>query len=175
MQRLLFGAILVVSACLITTSSSDVVAADGPPDSAAAKLTREKKLKAKISIDSTDGGGMMLREIIDEIVPSVRDAKIDGQKVGAPRIKPDPKAGITLTTRIKFKSMNEPLEVVLDKMFEASGRPWGYYVNVSSKKDDQEDGAIIIVADPTCRGYPPGDSRNKKPDVKKEDPKKTTK
>ena len=172
MRRLLFGAILLVSTWFVTTSSIDLSAADGPPDSIAAKLTREKKLKAKISVDSTDGTGMMLREIIDEIVPSVRDAKIDGVKVGAPRIRPDPKAGITLTTRIKFKSVNEPLEVVLDKMFEASGRPWGYYVNVSIKKDDQEDGAIIIVADPTCRGYPPGDSRNKKPEVKKEEPKK---
>lgn len=166
----------MVSACLISLSSIDLQAADGPPDSIAAKITREKKLKAKITIDSTDGTGMMLREIIDEIIPSVRDTKIDGVKVGAPRIKPDPKAGITLTTRIKFKSVNEPLEVVLDKMFEASGRPWGYYVNVSAKKDDQEDGAIIIVADPTCRGYPPGDSRNKKPEPpKKEDSKKDKK
>ncbi len=173
MRRIVFGSFLPVCAWLIATSGFDIQAADPPPDSIAAKKTREEKLKAKISVDSSDGSGMMLREILDEIKSSVRDTKIGGKKVGAPRIQPDPKAGITLTTRIKFKVVNEPMEVVLDKMFEASGRPWGYFVNVSTKKDDQEDGAIIIVADPTCRGYPPGDPRNKKGDAK--DPKKDKK
>ena len=37
------------------------------------------------------------------------------------------------------------------------------------------DGAIIIVADPTCRGYPPGDPRNKKADAKNDPPKKDPK
>ena len=169
------GSTLLVLTGLLALSSSDLLAADPSPDTTAAKITREKKLKAKISIDSTDGSGMMLREILDEIKASVRDTKVDGAKVGAIRIQPDPKAGITLTTRIKFKVDKETVEDVLDKMFTASGRPWGYYVNVSKKKDDQEDGAIIIVADETCRGYPPGDARNKKSGDKKEEPKKKVK
>lgn len=167
MRRILVGSILMVSALVITTTGIETYAADPVPDSPGAKVTREKKLKAKISVDSSGGSGMMLREIIDEIVGEVRSAK-----QGTIRIKPDPKAGITLTTRIKFKADKEPLEDVLAKMFDASGRPWGYYVNVSSKKDDQDDGAIIIVADPTCRGFPPGDPRNKKTESKKDEPKK---
>ncbi len=163
MRRMIVGSTLL-AVCLIAS----IQAADAPPDTVAAKITRETKLKAKISVDSTEGSGMMLREILAEITASVRDAKVNGKKVGAVRIKPDPKAGITLTTRIKFKSTDEALDVVLDKMFEASGRPWGYYVNVSTKKDDQDDGAIIIVNDATCRGYPPGDARNKKSGDKKD-------
>ena len=163
MRRIVSGSILMVSAIVLAIAGIDINAADPVPDSAGAKVTREKKLKAKISVDSSEGGGMMLREIIDEIVGEVRSAK-----AGTIRIKPDPKAGITLTTRIKFKAKNEPLEDVLAKLFDASGRPWGYYVNVSTKKDDQDDGAIIIVADATCRGYPPGDPRNKKAEPKKE-------
>jgi hypothetical protein len=170
-RRVLFAATLLLLTCLVASSNREVLAADPPPDSVAAKITREHKLKAVISVDSTDGSGMMLREILDEIKSSVRDAKIDGKKVGTIRIQPDPKAGITLTTRIKFKVTKEPLDVVLDKMFDASGRPWGYYVNVSKKKDDQEDGALIIVNDPTCRGYPPGDPRNKKSTDKKDEKK----
>jgi hypothetical protein len=173
-HRIFFGSVLLVLTCLMASSYLDLQAADPTPDSIAAKITRERKLKAKISVDSTEGSGMMLREILDEIKSSVRDAKVDGAKVGTVRIQPDPKAGITLTTRIKFKSTNEPLEVVLDKMFEASGRPWGYYVNVSKKKDDQEDGAVIITNDATCRGYPPGDPRNKK-SVEKDESKKDKK
>jgi hypothetical protein len=171
-HRILFASTLLPLTCLIAPSSREILAADPPPDSVAAKITREHKLKAVISVDSTDGSGMMLREILDEIKSSVRDAKVDGKKVGTIRIQPDPKSGITLTTRIKFKSNKEPLEVVLDKMFEASGRPWGYYVNVSTDKTDQNDGALIIVNDPTCRGYPPGDPRNKKSTDKKPTDKK---
>jgi hypothetical protein len=166
-RRIFAGSILMVSAIALAATSVQTSAADPVPDSPGAKVTREKKLKTKISVDSGGGGGMMLREIIEEIVGEVR-----GNKGGTIRIKPDPKAGITLTTRIKFKSDKEPLEDVLAKMFEASGRPWGYYVNVSTKKDDQDDGAIIIVADATCRGYPPGDPRNKKSEPKKDEPKK---
>jgi hypothetical protein len=166
-RRIVIGSIVMVSAILLATEGVQINAADPPPDSPGAKITREKKLKAMISVDSSDGGGMMLREIIAEIEGEVRSAK-----VGTIRIKPDPKAGITLTTRIKFKSNKESVEEVLAKMFDNSGRPWGYYVNVSTKKDDQEDGAIIIVADATCRGYPPGDPRNKKADAKKDVPKK---
>lgn len=167
MRRIFVGSVMMASAILLAATGIPSFAADPPPDSPGAKITREKKLKAKISVDSSDGGGMMLREIIGEIEGEVRSAK-----VGTIRIKPDPKAGITLTTRIKFKATKEPVEDVLAKMFDASGRPWGYYVNVSTKKDDQEDGAIIIVADATCRGYPPGDARNKKADAKKDEPKK---
>lgn len=167
MCRIAVGSILLVATFFIITDGIDLRAADPMPDSPGAKVTREKKLKAKISVDSSSGSGLMLREIIEEIVGEVRSAK-----AGTIRIKPDPKAGITLTTRIKFKSDKEPLEDVLAKMFDASGRPWGYYVNVSTKKDDQDDGAIIIVADATCRGYPPGDPRNKKAEPKKEEPKK---
>lgn len=167
MRRIVLGSFFMVAVVVIATAGIETFAADPVPDSPGAKTTREKKLKAKISVDSSGGGGMMLREIIDEIVGEVRSAK-----AGTIRIKPDPKAGITLTTRIKFKSDKEPLEDVLAKLFDASGRPWGYYVYVSSKKDDQDDGAIIIVADATCRGYPPGDPRNKKADTKKEEPKK---
>ncbi len=163
MRRIVIGSFIMASAIVIAIAGVKTNAADPIPDSPGAKVTREKKLKAKISVDSSSGSGMMLREIIEEIVGEVR-----GAKAGTVRIKPDPKAGITLTTRIKFKAANEPLEVVLDKMFNESGRPWGYYVNVSSKKDDQDDGAIIIVADATCRGYPPGDPRNKKSDSKKD-------
>jgi hypothetical protein len=134
-------------------------AADPAPASLAAKLTREKKLAAKISVDCEN---MMLREIIEELQGALKDAK-----QGTLRIKPDLKAGITLTTRMTIKAENKPLEEVLDRLFTDSGRPWGYYVNVSIKKDDQDDGALIIVADPTCRGFPPGDPRNKKADDKK--------
>jgi hypothetical protein len=158
---------LFSTGCLLAVPSLDAWAADPIPDTLGAKTTREKKLKAKVSIDSTEDSGMMLREILDELKREVQNAK-----AGMIRFTPDPKSGITLTTRIKFKADKEPLEVVLDRMFEASGRPWGYYVNVSTKKDDQADGAIIIVADATCRGYPPGDPRNKKADAKKEDAKK---
>jgi hypothetical protein len=163
------GSGLLASAGLFAMLGIDLWAADPPADTLAAKMTREKKLKAKISVDSSEGSGMMLREIIEEIKGEIKSAK-----VGTIRIRPDEKAGITLTTRIKFKADKEPLENVLDKMFKASGRPWGYYVMVSTKKDDQDDGAIIIVADETCRGYPPGDPRNKKGD-KKEEPKKDKK
>ena len=111
MHRLFAGSSLL----LLAVTGLVLEAADPPaPDSPAAKLTRETKLKALISVDSTDGSGMMLREIIDEITSSVRDAKVDGKKVGTIRIKPDPKAGITLTTRIKFKSSKEPVDVVLE-------------------------------------------------------------
>jgi hypothetical protein len=174
-RRVVFGATLLLLTYLLASTGVDVQAADPPPDSPAAKLTRETKLKAVISVDSTDGTGMMLREILDEITSSVRDAKLDGKKVGTIRIKPDPKSGITLTTRIKFKSTKEPVDVVLDKMFEASGRPWGYYVMSSTTKGDQDDGAIIIVNEPECRGYPKGDPRNKKGAAKPDDPKKDKK
>jgi hypothetical protein len=167
-RRIIVGSIVMVSAMVIAVTSIETNAADPPSDSPGARVTREKKLKTKISVDSSSGSGMMLREIIDEIVGEVR-----GAKGGTIRIKPDPKAGITLTTRIKFKSDKETVEEVLARMFDASGRPWGYYVNVSTKKDDQDDGAIIIVADPMCRGYPPGDSRNKKTETKKDEPKKS--
>jgi len=174
MHRLFLGSTLLLLTCLLASTSVDLKAADPPPaDSPAAKLTRETKLKAVISVDSTDGSGMMLREIIDEITSSVSDAKVDGKKVGKIRIKPDPKSGITLTTRIKFKSTKEPLDVVLDKMFAASGRPWGYYVMSTKDKTSQDDGAIIIVNEPECRGYPPGDPRNKKAGA--EEPKKDKK
>jgi hypothetical protein len=171
-RRFLTGSAFLALAWLTAASGLDSRAADPVPDSPGAKVTREKKLKAKISVDSSSGSGMSLREIIEEIVGEVR-----GAKAGTLRIKPDPKAGITLTTRIKFKSDKETVEEVLDKMFKASGRPWGYYVNVSAKKDDQDDGAIIIVADENCRGYPPGDPRNKKSgDAKeKDEPKKKDK
>jgi hypothetical protein len=166
------GSVLFALIGLLASPGIDILAADPPPDTLAAKLTREKKLKAKISVDSSEGGGMMLREIIDEIKSEVKSAKVGGAKVGTIRIQYDPKAGITLTTRIKFKADKEPLEDVLSKMLDASGRPWGYYVFVSNKKDDQEDGSLIITNDPTCRGYPPGDARNKKTTEKKDDKKK---
>jgi hypothetical protein len=158
---------MFIALCMIAMPGLNSLAADPVPDTIGAKTTREKKLTAKVSIDSTELSGMMLREILSEL-----KSEVQGAKAGTIRFEPDPKSGITLTTRIKFKADKEPLDVVLDRMFEASGRPWGYYVNVSTKKDDQLDGAIIIVADPTCRGYPPGDPRNKKPEAKKEDPKK---
>jgi len=159
---------LFIALCLVAMLSLDAFAADPLPDTIGAKTTREKKLKARVSIDSTEQGGMPLREILSEL-----KSEVQGAKAGTIRFDLDPKAGITLTTRIKFKADKEPLDVVLDRMFEASGRPWGYYVNVSTKKDDQTDGAIIIVADPTCRGYPTGDPRNKKADpAKKDAPKK---
>ena len=139
------------------SSGLDLLAADAVPDSAGAKITREKKLKAKISVECEN---LMLKEIIPELQGALKDAK-----QGMIRIKPDPKAGITLTTRMTIKAKDMTLEEVLDKLFADSGRPWGYYVNISTKKDDQDDGALIIVADATCRGYPPGDPRNKKADV----------
>ncbi len=151
MRRIAFGSLLAISACLLTFSGFNSQAADAVADSPGAKATREKKLKAKISVDCEN---LMLKEIIPELQGGLKDAK-----QGAIRIKPDPKSGITLTTRMTIKAKNVPFEDVLDKMFADSGRPWGYYVNVSIKKDDQDDGAIIIVADPTCRGYPPGDAQ----------------
>jgi hypothetical protein len=156
-RRIVFGSILVLCTCLIVTTGLDSQAADPPPDSPGAKITREKKLKAKISVDCEM---QMLKDIIPELQGGLKDAK-----QGTIRIKPDPKAGITLTTRMTIKAKNVPFEDVLDKLFTDCGRPWGYYVYVSVKKDDQDDGALIIVSDPTCRGYPPGDPRNKKGDA----------
>lgn len=165
MHRLSLGSLMLTY--LIAAPGFDLRAADPPADSLAAKMTREKKLKAKISVDSSSGSGMMIREIIEEIKGEIKSAK-----VGTIRIKPDPVAGITLTSRSKFEAKNEPLEDVLVKMFKGADKPWGYYVFVSKKKDDQDDGAIIITNDPTCRGYPPGDPRNKKSGGTTEEPKK---
>ncbi|MCE9531570.1 MAG: hypothetical protein K8T89_10680 [Planctomycetes bacterium] len=163
MRRIVFGTILFVSACLIAGSGMSSWAADPTPDSVAAKLTRDKKMKAKIDLDCDN---MMLRELIEELKGGLKDAK-----VGTVRISIDPKSkgSITLTTRMSIKCKKMTFEDALDKMLTDSGRPWGYYINVSAKKDDQDDGAIFIVADATCRGYPPGDARNPKPkeEVKK--------
>ena len=159
MRRIVFGAVALMSAMLLAATTFESQAADPPPDSVAAKLTREKKLKAKISVDCEN---MMLKEIIPELQGALKDAK-----AGTIRIRPDPKAGITLTTRMSIKAKNETFEEVMDKLLTNSGRPWGYYVNVSSKKDDQDDGALIITNDASCRGYPPGDPRNKKKDEPK--------
>ena len=59
--------------------------------------------------------------------------------------------------------MNVPLEdgPRQDVLRPVAGR--GATTSMSSAtKDDQDDGAMIIVDDPLCRGYPPGDPRNKK-------------
>ena len=159
-MRNLACVVLVMSVCNFFSISGSLWAAD-QLESPGSKITREKKLKAKISVDCDN---MMLREIIAELQGGLKDAK-----AGTIRIKPDPKAGITLTTRMSIKAKNEPFEKVLDRLLENSGRPWGYYVFVSPKKDDQDDGAIIITNDATCRGFPPGDPRNQKA---KEEPKK---
>lgn len=167
MRRIVFGSILFSLTCLIAFCGLDIQAADAPPDSVAAKLTREKKLKATISVDCEN---QMLKDIIPELQGALKDAK-----QGTIRIKPDPKAGITLTTRMTIKAKKVTFEEALDTLFTNSGRPWGYYVFVATKKDDQDDGALIIVSDPTCRGYPPGDARNpkSKDEPKKEEKKKT--
>jgi hypothetical protein len=145
MSRIATGNFLGVALCLLAGFSVDSLAAD-ISDSPGAKITREKKLKAKITVDCDNE---MLRDIIAELQGGLRDVK-----AGTVRIKPDPKSGITLTTRMTIKAKNAPFDEVLDKLFSDCGRPWGYYVYVSTKKDDQDDGAIINVADPTCRGYP---------------------
>jgi len=126
--------------------------AEPPPDSAGAKLTREKKLKLKITLDVKE---MMLRDIITELRGAVRDAK-----GGDLRIKPG--TGITLTSRFTVMAKEEPLEDVLDKLLKQ--REWGYYV-VVAKPGDQDDGAIMLVTDPV-RGYPPDDPRSGKSDDK---------
>jgi hypothetical protein len=163
-RRLVFAPVLLVCACLLVTWGADSQAADPTPDSPGAKITREKKLKAKVTLDCDN---MMLKDLIDEIRGALKDAK-----AGTIRIKWDPKA-VTGTTRMTIKCKNMPLEDALDKMLTDSGRPWGYYVMVTAKKDDQDDGAIFILADATCRGYMPGDPRNKKGDATdKKDPKK---
>jgi len=162
-KQIVFGSMLVLCACQLSFNGG-LQAADPPADSVAAKLTREKKLKAKVTLDCEN---LMLRELISEIQGALKDAK-----AGTLRISWDPKA-VTSTTRLTIKCKDMPLEDALDKMFKDSGRPWGYYVVVATKKDDQNDGALFIVADETCRGYPPGDPRNKKTEAKKEEPKKS--
>src|SRR5580704_12096525 len=107
-RRILIAFGLLIALCLLAMPGFEAWAADPIPDTIGAKTTREKKLKAKVSIDSTEASGMMLREILSEL-----KAEVQGAKAGTIRFDPDPKAGITLTTRIKFKADKEPLEVVL--------------------------------------------------------------
>lgn len=169
MRRILLAAVFFLSACFLADIKPAAWAADPTPDSVAAKLTREKKMTAKVTLDCEN---MMLRDMIPELQGGLKDAK-----AGALRISIDPKSkgSITLTTRLTIKCKGMTFEDAMDKMLKDSGRAWGYYINVATKKDDQDDGALFIVADETCRGYPPGDPRNKKTEVKKEDPKKDKK
>ena len=72
-RRILFGSLqFVCRICLIVDSGFRQPGGRPPADTIAAKITREKKLKAKISVDSSEGSGMMLREILDEIKSSAR-------------------------------------------------------------------------------------------------------
>jgi hypothetical protein len=159
-RRISIGFAIFLAAFMLGAAADSVRAADPVPDSAAAKLTREKKLKLKVTLDCEN---MFLAEIMDEMKGSVKDAKL-----GTLRFKWDPMGVSAKTTRMTIKCKDMPLEDALDKLLTDSGRPWGYYVMVSTKKDDQDDGAIFIGTDATCRGYPPGDPRNKKaPEPKK--------
>lgn len=165
MRRIFIGCSLFLITSLILSTDCQTRAADPVQDSVAAKLTREKKLKVKVTLDCPN---MFMSDILDEMKGAVKDAKL-----GTLRVKWDPMGVSAKTTRMTLKCKDMPLDEALDKMLTDSGRPWGYHVIVSTKKDDQDDGAIFIGTDATCRGYPPGDPRNKKTDSKKDEPKKS--
>jgi hypothetical protein len=136
-HRLIAASALFASIVFLASSS----VAQPPADSPGAKITREKRLKAKISIEVKD---LMLREIISELKGALKDAG-----VGDVRIQTGP--GVTLTSRFSLKAKEEPFEDVLDKLLKE--REWGYYVIVG-KSGDQSDGAIMLISEP-ARGYPP--------------------
>jgi hypothetical protein len=163
-RRILIAYTFVPLALLILGSEDAIRAAEPVPDSIAAKLTREKKLKVKVTLDCQN---MFLFDILEEMKGAVKDAKL-----GTLRFKWDTMGVSAKTTRMTIKCKDMPLEDALDKMLTDSGRPWGYHVIVSKKKDDQDDGAVFIGTDSSCRGYPPGDPRNKKSEPKKDEPKK---
>jgi hypothetical protein len=132
-------------------------------DETAGHRSTKEKLKQKITLELDN---VMLREIIDELRGAVKGGT-------AMRIKPDPKDGITLTSRFTIKAKDETLESVLDKLLKEKN--WGYYIQ-NGPAGSQDDGAIVLVAKP-WRGSPNDDTKTKKDDPKKkevvkDDPKK---
>ena len=170
MRRFLAGAALLALTISLTVCNYDRVGAEEKPDSPGAKATREKKLTTKVKAEFDN---VMLRAILEEFPQLVNDAG-----GGRLRVKIDPKAGITLTSRFTIKG-----EMTVHDVLEAivKDRPWGWYVN-STKVGDQDDGAIIISGNNKEHGFREGtgpvatktkeDPKTKKEDPKKEDPKK---
>ncbi len=158
MKRLLVGLGLFVAGCVFLSVPSS--AAD-TPDTAGAKATREKKLKAKLTLDLDK---KMLRPLIFEDLP----AAVKESTNLTLKIIPNPGDGITLTSSFGPFKGDMTLEEVLNKICE--DKSWGWYVN-STKVGDQKDGAIILTTNSKERGYKEGTG----PGAKKEDPKSKTK
>lgn len=153
MNRLFLGlAVCAVAVSLVSPGNS--IAADAP-ETAGAKATREKKLKAKLTLDIEK---KMLRAIINEDLPSaVKEVTNLTLK-----IQSDPK-GITLTSSFGPFKGEMTLEEVLNKICDDRG--WGWYV-VSTKVGDQKDGSIMLTTNPKERGYKEGTGPAGKTDPK---------
>jgi hypothetical protein len=139
-RRLLVGLAILTTCCWLTVSTPH--AAD-PAESSGAKLTRDKKLPAKLKINYDN---VMLREILEDLPNLVSESSGAGKL----RIKSDPQ-GVTLTSRFTIKG-EMTLSDLLDTIVKDKG--WGWYVN--SKTGDQNDGAVMLTPNPKERGFKEG-------------------
>jgi hypothetical protein len=144
---------LSASALLLTVPSQTSFAADPPKDSPQAEMTRNHKLKVKVTLKFKQE---QLRLIFEDINAQVVDVKVDGKKLTKIRFKPD--TGVSFNTRYDIDVKDVPLDEALDKLLKQADM--GYIV-IIGKKDEQDDGAIKIVKGDN-RGYPTGVEPKKK-------------
>lgn len=151
---------LSLSAACLLALAGPTPAPAAEPDSPGAKATREKKLKAKLTLDIDK---KMLRILIQDDLPAaVKEATGLTQKIEIP----PGMAGVTLTSSFGPFKGEMTLEEVLNKI--VAEKDWGWYVN-STKVGDQKDGAIFLTTNPKERGYKEGSGP--KEVAKKDDPK----
>ncbi len=168
MRRTLIGCGLFVAACLLITQAPEAAEV---AESAQAKITREKKLPAKLKLDIEK---KMLRAIIEDELPmAVMDSAKQKVKIGV-----FPGQGVTLTSSFELKG-EMTLAEALDKL--CVDKNWGWYVH-SAPPNDQKDGMIYLTTNGKEHGFKEGagpggketpkKETGKKDVAKKDDPKK---